>query len=259
MIPSRTTATATNNRTNSENKNNNTVNDSNKILTPTTTATTANDNASCANTKDSESNTSSNLIPSNIDEERIESEECDNKYAAKQDVKEKNQVLNSDQWKGTTLTVGDSILARLREAKLSTGKRIKVRYFPGGKTEDSQYHLIPRFKKEPNNIIICFGASDSPCKTEDFIHKELVNVKETINKFHPNCKEANNTLEKYNNILKQEERNIIFHNNISASHLHRDVLHLNLNGTIMITGNLLSRIHTFLYNVDSNKETNLRR
>ena len=24
---------------------------------------------------------------------------------------------------------------------------------------------------------------------EDFIHKELINVKETINKFHPNCED----------------------------------------------------------------------
>ena len=94
-----------------------------------------------------------------------------------------------------------------------------------------------------------------------------MNVKETIIKFHPNCKnivisspvvrtdkkEANNILKKYNNILKQEERNVIFHNNISASHLHRDGLHLNLNGTIILVVNLLSRICTFWQNEDSNK------
>ena len=78
--------------------------------------------------------------------------------------------------------------------------------------------------------------------------------------FHPNCKnivissspivrtdrnEGNNILKIFNTILKQEEKNVIFHNNISASHLHRDGLHLNLNGTIMLAGNLLSRIRTF--------------
>ena len=81
-----------------------------------------------------------------------------------------------------------------------------------------------------------------------------MNVKETITKFQPNCKnivrtdkkEANNILKKYNSILKQEERNVIFHNNISASHLHRDGLHLNLNGTIIVlAGNLLLRIRSF--------------
>ena len=42
---------------------------------------------------------------------------------------------------------GDSMLTGLREAKLLRSKRIKVRYFPGGKTEDLQDHLIPYLKK----------------------------------------------------------------------------------------------------------------
>ena len=162
------------------------------------------------------------------------------------------------------------MLAGLREAKLSRNKRIKVRYFPWGKTEDLQYHLFPYLKKEPDNIIIHIGTNDSSYKTEALTYKELLNVKETITKFHPNCKnivissaivrtdkkEANNILKKYNNILKQEERNVIFHNNISASHLHRDGLHLNLNGTVL-AGNLLSRTGTSWHNEDSNNKTNL--
>ena len=69
-------------------------------------------------------------------------------HAAKQDVKEKNLVLISDQWKkGTTLIVGDSMLAGLGEVKLSKSKRIKAHYFSGGKTEDFQYPLIPYLKK----------------------------------------------------------------------------------------------------------------
>ena len=80
------------------------------------------------------------------------------------------------------------MLAGLREAKLSRSKRIKVRYFPGGKTEDLQYHLFPYLKKELDNIIIHIGTNDSSYKTEDFIYKESVNIKETITKVHPNCK-----------------------------------------------------------------------
>ena len=68
------------------------------------------------------------------------------------------------------------MLAGLREAKLSRSKRIKVRYFPGGKIEDLQYHLIPYLKKESDNIIIHILTNDSPYKTEDFMYKELVNV-----------------------------------------------------------------------------------
>ena len=80
------------------------------------------------------------------------------------------------------------MLAGPREAKLSRSKRIKVRYFPGGKTEDLQYHLILYLKKDRDNIIIHIGTNDSLYKTEDFIYKKLVNVKETITKFHLNCK-----------------------------------------------------------------------
>ena len=153
------------------------------------------------------------------------------------------------------------MLAGLREAKLSRSKMIKVGYFPSGKAEDLHYHLIPYPKKEPDNIIIHIDTNNSPYKTDDFKYKELVNVKETIIKFHPNCKnivisspivrtdkkEANKILLKniYNNIFKQEERNFICQNNISTSHLRRNGLHLNLNGTIMPARNFLSGIRTF--------------
>ena len=247
LIQSNTATTGTNNRTDNKNTNNNAVNNSKKLLTRTSASTTTpNNNTNSVNANNLEKNT--RLIPSSIDEEKNESEKCGN--AVKQGAKEKILVLNSEQQKkGRTLIVGDSMLAGLREAKVSRSKRIKVRYFPGRKTEDLQYHLILYLKKEPDNIIIHIGINDSPYKTEDFIYKELVNVKETIIKFHPNCKnfvkEANNILKKYNNISKQEERNVIFHNNISASHLHGDGLHLNLNGTIILAGNLLSRVRMF--------------
>ena len=126
LITSSTTRTAISNSTNHENTNNNTVNDSNEILGPTDTATTTtNNNTNSANTNSLENNTNS--------EERNESEECDNAYTSKQNVK-KIPVSNSDQWKkGTTLIVEDSILAGLRQGKFSRSKRIRMCYFPGGK------------------------------------------------------------------------------------------------------------------------------
>ena len=211
------------------------------------------------NSSNSENNTSSKLIPSSIDAVK-KGKNLRNVAMLQNKMQKKKSVLNSEQWKkGTTLIVGDSMLAGLREAKLSRSKRIKVHYFPGGKTEDLQYHLLVYLRKEPDNIIIHIGTKDTPFKTEDFIYKELVNVKETITKFQPNCKnivisspivqtdktEANNILKMCNNILKQEERNVIFYDNISALHLHRDGLHLNLNSTIILAGNLFSRICTF--------------
>ena len=173
VIQSSTTTTATYNRKDNKNTSNKAVNDSNKLLIPTSASTTlTNNNTNSVNASNSENNTSSKFIPSSIDEEREESEKCGN--AAKHDANQWTgfymitasvlKGLNPEQWKkGTMLTVGDSMLTGLREAKLSTSKRIKVRYFPGGKTEDLQYHLIPYLKKEPDNIIIHIGTNDSPC------------------------------------------------------------------------------------------------
>ena len=36
----------------------------------------------------------------------------------------------------------------------SRNKRVRVRFFPCGKTEDIQHHVIPHLKKKPDNIII---------------------------------------------------------------------------------------------------------
>ena len=44
------------------------------------------------------------------------------------------------------------MLAGLGKTKLSRRKRIKVNYFPGGKTEDLQYYLIAYVDKKPDNI-----------------------------------------------------------------------------------------------------------
>ena len=38
------------------------------------------------------------------------------------------------------------MIERLREAKLSSNKKIKVRFFTGRKTEDLIFHLIPDLK-----------------------------------------------------------------------------------------------------------------
>ena len=162
-MPSSETTTAPNNRTDHGNTKNNAVNDFNEILIPTCTSTaTTNGNTDSVNADNSENNTSSKLIRLSIEKEKNGYDKCNNAYAAKKDVKEKIPVLNSYQWKkGTTLIAGDSMLAGLREAKLSRSKRIKVRYFPDGKTEDLQNHLIPYLEKDPDNIIIHIGTNDS--------------------------------------------------------------------------------------------------
>ena len=49
--------------------------------------------------------------------------------------KNKSQDQSTGEWKkGTTLIVGDSMIAGLREAKLSRNRKVKVRFLPGAKT-----------------------------------------------------------------------------------------------------------------------------
>lgn len=104
-----------------------------------------------------------------------------------QDVKEKIPFLNSDQREKETAVIGRvSMVAGFREVKLSRSRKFKTRYFPGGKTKDIQYLLVPYLKKSPDNIIIHITTKDLPCKNKDVIYKELSNVKITVNKLRPN-------------------------------------------------------------------------
>ena len=49
------------------------------------------------------------------------------------------------------------MIAGLREAKLSSNKKIKVRFFPGAKTEDLMFHLILNLKKSPTTSLFILG------------------------------------------------------------------------------------------------------
>ena len=80
------------------------------------------------------------------------------------------------------------MIAGLREAKLSSNKKIKVRFFPGAKTEDLTFHLIPNLKKNPDDIIIHIGTNDVPYKNENVLHEELKQMKDLIKAQHPDCK-----------------------------------------------------------------------
>ena len=73
---------------------------------------------------------------------------------------------------------GDSLIAGLREGKLSSNKKIKVLFFPGAKTEDLIFHLIPNLKKKPDKIIIYIGANDAPYQNENVVYDEIKKIKD---------------------------------------------------------------------------------
>ena len=83
--------------------------------------------------------------------------------------KTNNQDNNTDveEWKPrTTLIDGDSMIAGLREAKLSRNRNVKVHFFPCAKMKDFYHYLVSLLKKIQNNIILHFGTNDAPHKNE---------------------------------------------------------------------------------------------
>ena len=176
--------------------------------------------------------------------------------------KTKNPDYNTDaeeRKSGTSLIVGDSVTAGLREAKLSRNRKMKVPFFPGAKMKDFYYYLVRLLQKKANNIILHFGTNDAPYKNEDEIYKELKSIKDFINKRYPSCKvytsapilqldnkNANSILKKYVDKLKVvEAKSVILHDGILSSHLNKDGLHLNSYGTIRLAENFISRIRMF--------------
>ena len=80
---------------------------------------------------------------------------------------------DAEEWKpGTSLIVGDSMIAGLREGKLWRNRKVKVGFFPGAKMTDFYYYLVPLLKKKPDNIILHFGTNDAPYKNEDELYKK---------------------------------------------------------------------------------------
>ena len=90
--------------------------------------------------KSTETLNNNNLTPQNIDLVSNPS----------QVKKEKDVALNPDEWKkGTTLVIGDSMLAGLRETKLSRNKKIKVRFFLVQKMWLYNTIKLPTSRKSP--------------------------------------------------------------------------------------------------------------
>ena len=176
----------------------------------------------------------------------------------KTNIPDKNTDV--EEWKpGTSLIVEDSMIAGLREGKLSRNRKVKVHFFAGTKTKDFYYYLVPLLKKKSDNIILHFGINDAPYKNEDEIYKELKSIKDFIKKRHPSCKvyisapilrlnnkNTNSILKKYVDKLKVvEEKSVILHDNILLSHLNKDGLHLSSYDSIKLVGNFISRIRMF--------------
>ena len=69
--------------------------------------------------------------------------------------------------------MGNSILSRLREHKMSHRRFLKVRYFPGTKIPDIKHYSVPLLMKPPERVIPHIGINDTPFLTSKNMFKEL--------------------------------------------------------------------------------------
>ena len=132
--------------------------------------------------------------------------------------------------KGTTLIIGDSILSRLREFKMSKRKTIKVRTFPGATIGE---------KKNPGKIVLHVGTNDALHASPKEMFNAIKDLKSFIQKYDPDSKitistpvlrvdKANaNDNKKYIELLKEAKLDCIFNGNIAESNIDHYGLHIN--------------------------------
>ena len=98
-------------------------------------------------------------------------------------IKNVEKVSSIRQWKrGTTLTIGDSMLAGIEQKRISGNRNVKVRIFPGFTTHHMYNYLKPLLKKNPDNIILHIGTNKLVNETSREILNGILSLKNFIEK-----------------------------------------------------------------------------
>ena len=90
--------------------------------------------------------------------------------------------------KRTCLVTGDSMLEHIDEIRMSRKFKVKVRPFPGAKTDNMFQYLLPLLEKMPDYVILHVGTNDAMDYEASAIVKKILQVKEFIKLRVPNCK-----------------------------------------------------------------------
>ena len=103
--------------------------------------------------------------------------------------KKANERVKTKAWtKGTCLVTGGSLLGHIDETRTSRKFKVKVRLFPGAKTEDMFHYLVPLLEKMPDYVILHVGTNDAMDYEASAIVEKIIHVKEFIKLRVPNCK-----------------------------------------------------------------------
>ena len=178
--------------------------------------------------------------------------------------KEKNESINNNDtdgvktktWpKGTCLVTGDSMLGHIDETRMSRKFKVKVRPFPGAKTEEMFHYLVPFLEKMPDYVILHVGTNDAIDYEASDIVKKILQVKEFIKLTVPNCKviisrpikrhDNDNTSRVIEKAILQFQKltiDMIGNENIEKKQLRKRGLHLNGFGLKKFAQNLIAGI-----------------
>ena len=173
-------------------------------------------------------------------------------------LKNQDNSQNHPWKKGTTLIIGDSILSRLREFKMSTRKTIKVRTFPGVTIGDVKFFVVLHLRKNLDKIVLHVETNDAPHATPKEMLNAIKDLKPFIQKYAPEPKKiiftpvlrvdkanANDINKRYIELLQEAKLDCIFNGNIAESNIDQYGLHINESGSVILAKNLISGIRNF--------------
>ena len=80
------------------------------------------------------------------------------------------------------------MLGHIDETRMSRKFKVKVRPFPGAKTDNMFQYLLPLLEKMPDYVILHVGTNDAMDYEASAIVKKILHVKEFIKLRVPNCK-----------------------------------------------------------------------
>ena len=147
------------------------------------------------------------------------------------------------------------MLRHIDETRMSRKFKVKVRPFPGAKTEDMFHCLVPLLEEMPDYVILHVGTNDAMDYEASAIVKKILQVKEFIKLRVPNCKiiisrptkrhDNDNASRVIEEVIAQFQKltiDMIGKENVEKKQLGKRGLHLNGFGLKKFDQNLIAGI-----------------
>ena len=161
----------------------------------------------------------------------------------------------------TVVVLGDSIVKYVQGRNLSTKVRSVVKSFSGSRVDHMFHYMKPTLELKPDEIILHVGTNDLKYSSPEYVAEriadlghnivaELHTTKVTISSL--TCRSDNMLLNDkvvqvnsyLNTYARQNGWSILSNSNITASHLNASGLHLNINGTNILSSNFSKHINS---------------